>query len=127
MRKLHAVAAFGLLLFVSLACKKGELTTTTDAGSTSSPSVVASDPASTTATAPGTYKVGDTVDVEWSGSFYESQILAVQPGPQYKIHYVGWSDSYDEVVGPSRIRARAAGSTPSGTAVATTSPSAKIA
>lgn len=130
MRKLHAFASLSFLLIVALACKRGADSSAADASAvvTSTPSIVtAADPASTTVSAPTNWKVGDTVDVEWSGSWYESQILAVLPGPQYKIHYVGWGNNYDETVGPSRMRARAGGSAPSSTAIATTSATTKAA
>lgn len=127
MRKLHAVAALAFLLIVALACKRGAEPASSDAAATSTPSVMsAADPASTTASAPANWKVGDTLDVEWSGTWYEAQILAVLAGPQYKIHYVGWGNNYDEAVGPSRMRARA-GAASSATASATTSSSAHVA
>ena len=130
MRKLHAFASLAFLLVVALACKRGADASGSDA---SIMTTVTGDPSSTVATAPASWKVGDTVDVEWSGTWYESQILAVQPGPQYKIHYVGWGSNYDETVGPSRMRARAnaapinamataASSTPAATSTANASP-----
>ena len=60
----------------------------------------------TTPTSPGVFKVGDKVDVEWHGKFYPSTILAVLPGDQYKIHFDGWSSSWDEVVPVKRIKAK---------------------
>lgn len=58
------------------------------------------------ATAAGTYKVGDKLNVEWKGVTYPATVIGV-PGPnQYKIHYDGYAASWDEVVGPSRIKGR---------------------
>src|SRR4051812_19993406 len=108
----HTLASMTLLGLVVLACKNGEsvLSSTADASvattATAATTAAASSP--TTAATSTTFNVGDTVDVEWSGTWYESKILAVSAGPKYKIHYAGWSDSYDETVEPSRVRARGA-------------------
>ncbi len=111
-----------LLIGVLLACKKGEqLAASIQDASTPATTPTASSSATAAAT---TFKVGDSVDVEWSGSWYESQILAVAPGPQYKIHYVGWSDSYDETVAPSRVRARSGAATTTASASASSTASA---
>jgi hypothetical protein len=52
------------------------------------------------------YKVGDAVNVEWKGATYPATILSVPAANQYKIHYDGYASSWDEVVGPARIRGR---------------------
>jgi len=52
------------------------------------------------------WKVGDAVDVEWKGSWWKATILTVESDANYKIHYVGWSASWDEVVPAHRVRAR---------------------
>ena len=63
------------------------------------------------ATAVGTvFNAGDQVDVEWKGEWWKALVTQVSAGPRYKIHYVGWSESWDEVVGPERIRPRTEGS-----------------
>ncbi len=54
----------------------------------------------------GPLKVGDKVEVEWHGKFYPSTILAVLPGDKFKIHYDGWSNSWDEVIPSKRIKGR---------------------
>ena len=59
--------------------------------------------AATTVTA-ATWKVGDKVDVEWKGGWWQGKILAVS-GDKYKVHYVGWSSRWDEEVLASRLRA----------------------
>ena len=56
-----------------------------------------------TATSP--FAVGDAVEVKWKSSWYPASVLETKNG-KYKIHYDGYSDSWDEWVGPSRIRAR---------------------
>lgn len=50
------------------------------------------------------WEVGEHVDVEWKGSFWHGKIMAVLPGNRYRIHYVGWADSFDEAVSGDRIR-----------------------
>ena len=51
-----------------------------------------------------TWKVGDNIEVEWKGSWYRSEILAVKDG-KYQIHYTGWDKKWDEWVTPARMRA----------------------
>ncbi len=53
----------------------------------------------------GTFSVGDEVEVKWKGSWYPASVLEAKGG-KYKIHYDGYSDSWDEWVGLSRIRAK---------------------
>lgn len=122
MRRLHAAGSSLFLFAVAIACKKGEQASViADASSAPVVSASAAASASSASTSASSYKVGDSVDVEWSGSWYESQVLAVLPGPQYKIHYVGWSSSYDETVGPARMRARSGGAATSAVASASAS------
>jgi hypothetical protein len=49
---------------------------------------------------------GDPVDVEWRGTWYPASVIEVKPQGRYKIHYDGYDSSWDEIVGPDRIRAR---------------------
>lgn len=58
--------------------------------------------------APGIWKVGDNVDVSWNGSWWAAQIIGVTGG-LYRVHYVGWSTSWDENVTLARIRASTPG------------------
>lgn len=60
-------------------------------------------------TAGAAFKVGDPVDVEYSGDWWKAEVTKVIDGPQYRIHYVGWDASWDEWVKPARIRPRTAG------------------
>jgi hypothetical protein len=52
------------------------------------------------------FKVGDKVQVEWHGSWYKATVIGVPGKDSWRIHYDGYGDSYDENVGPSRIKAR---------------------
>jgi hypothetical protein len=51
------------------------------------------------------FGVGDAVEVKWKGSWYPASVLETKNG-KYKIHYDGYSNSWDEWVGPNRIRAK---------------------
>ncbi len=53
------------------------------------------------------YSKGQKVEVKWKGRWYPSTILKVKVKDgkcRYKIHYDGWSSSWDETVVPRRIR-----------------------
>ncbi len=52
------------------------------------------------------FAAGDDVEVEWKGSWYPASVMELKPQGRYKIHYDGYDNSWDEVVGASRIRAR---------------------
>ncbi len=65
--------------------------------------------AAASAAAATAWKVGDKVDVEWNGAWWQGEILEAADG-KYKIHYVGWAASWDESVAPKRLRARTEGS-----------------
>lgn len=49
------------------------------------------------------YKTGQAVEVNWKGTWYPAKILSAKGG-RYKIHYEGYNSSWDEWVGPERIR-----------------------
>lgn len=51
-----------------------------------------------------TYRVGDTVRVEWRGRFYAAQILDVVGKERYLVHYEGYPHEFDENIGLSRIQ-----------------------
>jgi hypothetical protein len=53
----------------------------------------------------GSFRVGQAVSVEWKGSWYDATVLEARPG-LWKIHYDGYDASWDEHVGPRRIRPR---------------------
>ena len=49
--------------------------------------------------------VGSAVLIEWNGSWYEGTV--VTPGADaIRVHYAGWSDSWDEDVPRARLRVR---------------------
>jgi hypothetical protein len=52
------------------------------------------------------FKVGDKVDIEWSGKWYPGAILSVLGNNTYRIHYDGFASSFDENVGASRLKKR---------------------
>ena len=49
------------------------------------------------------YSSGQQVQVEWNGQWWDALVREVS-GTQYLIHYVGFDSSWDEWVGPERIR-----------------------
>ena len=51
------------------------------------------------------FKKGDAVMVEWKGSWWPAKIVAIRQGKKpYKIHYDGYSNSWDEWIGDKRIK-----------------------
>lgn len=95
---LAAVGVAVLALALASGCKKSE-----GNGDAPAASQAASAP-DPTPPAP-TYKIGDAVDVKWNSSWWRAEVLSVNGGT-YRIHYVGWSSSWDEDVTPDRVRAR---------------------
>lgn len=89
MKALVAVA-ITLFAFTASGCKKAEST----------------EPAPTVQ--PAAFAVGDKVDVKWNGSWWKAEILAVNT-PKYRVHYTGWSASWDEDVTSDRVRTATAG------------------
>lgn len=59
---------------------------------------------------------GERLEVEWKGKWYRAEIL-VTSGNQCKIHYIGFEDSWDEWVGPERVRAYQPKNLDQGTAI----------
>lgn len=53
----------------------------------------------------GPYVVGSQVMVRWKNRWWPAQVLQVGP-KRWFIHYDGYSNAWDEWVGPSRIRPR---------------------
>jgi hypothetical protein len=49
--------------------------------------------------------VGEALAVEWHGSLWPAHVIAPVPGGRVAIHYDGFGDEWDEIVGPSRIGA----------------------
>jgi hypothetical protein len=52
---------------------------------------------------PAAKGVGERMEVEWKGTWYKAKSIAVD-GERRKIHYITYDDSWDEWVGPDRIR-----------------------
>ena len=51
------------------------------------------------------FKVGDSCMVEWKGSWWPAKVISTRDGNSpYKIHYDGYSNSWDEWVGDARIK-----------------------
>jgi hypothetical protein len=48
---------------------------------------------------------GRLVEVESEGGWWEAEILQTR-GNRYFVRYVGWDDSWNEWVGPNRVRVR---------------------
>lgn len=49
------------------------------------------------------FNVNDKVKVQWKGKWYSATVLKVKNN-KYFIHYDGYAASWDEWVGPLRIR-----------------------
>lgn len=57
-------------------------------------------------------KVGDKVQIESTGSWYPGKVLEVKDG-QFFVAYDGWSETFNEWVGPERIKTGATEDAPS--------------
>jgi hypothetical protein len=77
-------------------CDAGAKTATADAGAKDAGAAAAGGP----------YKVGDKVLVSWKGQNWPAAVIAVPSKDHYKIHYDNYASSWDEVVGPDRIKGR---------------------
>lgn len=55
------------------------------------------------------HAIGDPLFIEWRGSWWKATTLATLPDGRTVIHYDGWSDDYDEIAKPKRIRQAAPG------------------
>ncbi len=56
-------------------------------------------------TEPARRGVGDEIEVEWQGAWYAA-VIRESRGALWLIHYEGYGDEWDEVVGDDRIRDR---------------------
>jgi hypothetical protein len=52
---------------------------------------------------PAAKGAGERMEVEWNGQWYKAKSIAVD-GERRKIHYITYADSWDEWVGPNRMR-----------------------
>ncbi len=50
------------------------------------------------------HPVGSSVVVKWGSRWWPAQVVSVEGPDRWKIHYTGWASSWDETVGPDRIR-----------------------
>lgn len=57
------------------------------------------------APAPPRFSKGQAVQIEWRGRWWKGNIVQVKGGNRYLIHYDGYAKSWDEVVGPERLKA----------------------
>jgi hypothetical protein len=48
-------------------------------------------------------RVGQSVEVEWEGSYWAAEIVSAQNG-LFKVHYSGWGNEWDEWVELNRLR-----------------------
>lgn len=67
-------------------------------------SVVACKKGGETTVGATSYAVGDKIEVEWKGSYYQAEILS-KTGGLFRVHYIGFGTSWDENVTTSRMRA----------------------
>ncbi len=104
---LRAVSV-GLLSLLVAACARG--------APVNAPTVVFVDGVSggggfTTSSEPadegGSWRPREEVEVEWHGSWWPA-VVVEQRGPRWLVHYEGYGNDWDEVVGPDRIRERRA-------------------
>jgi hypothetical protein len=54
----------------------------------------------------GVWKVGDKASVEWGAKWLPVVVLATEGSDKVKIHWEGYSDSFDEVVDVSKLKPR---------------------
>lgn len=77
----------------------------TEAPAASAATAAAAAPVAKKNTAAATaWKVGDKVDINWKDQWWQGEVIGVT-GNKYKVHYTGWSSSWDETVGANRLRA----------------------
>lgn len=50
-------------------------------------------------------KPGDFLQVEWNGQWWAAKVISLENINQVKIHYLGYADSFDEIVPRSRLQA----------------------
>jgi hypothetical protein len=58
------------------------------------------------------YSVGEKIQIEWNGSWWPGEVLALLSDGTVAVHYDGWDSSSDETVPTSRIRRSADGPPP---------------
>ena len=53
--------------------------------------------------------IGDKVIVEWNGTWWAGEIVAVNDDGTVRIHYCGWESQWDETMPRTRLQTRARG------------------
>ncbi|MDF1662122.1 MAG: hypothetical protein P1V97_10140 [Planctomycetota bacterium] len=56
------------------------------------------------ALAPNEVSVGDHVHVDWNGHWYLGKVTRIYDDGQIGIHYVGWNQTWDEVLDITRLQ-----------------------
>jgi hypothetical protein len=54
------------------------------------------------------HPIGSAVVVQWGAQWWDAHVIETPAPNVWKVHYDGWSDQWDELVGPDRIRDRSA-------------------
>jgi hypothetical protein len=47
---------------------------------------------------------GDFVEIEWGNQWWAGKVVALAPGGDVHVHYVGWASTFDEIAPRSRLR-----------------------
>lgn len=109
LREVAVGLAASLLLILIPGCARG---TPINAPTVVFVEGVTSDPALATS---GESEVGgaswrskEEVEVEWHGAWFQAVVLEKRGGNRWLVHYVGYGDDWDEIVGVERIRERRA-------------------
>lgn len=50
------------------------------------------------------YREGDEVAVLWGECWWPARVVGVETAKRWRIHFDGWGEHWDEVVGPKRLR-----------------------
>ncbi|MBX3225692.1 MAG: hypothetical protein KIT84_31055 [Labilithrix sp.] len=58
------------------------------------------------------YTSRDEIEVEWRGRWWPATIMERRGSGRFMVHYTGYGDEWDEVVGVERIRLRVVPETP---------------
>ena len=81
----------------------GRLRKTKDSGQTGEKKQPAEKEKTDSSKDSSTFEKGQKVQINWSGTWYKGSILEVS-NEKYKVRYDDWGSTYDEWVGPERLR-----------------------
>jgi len=107
---LRAVAVGALSLLVTACLKTNDLAASpldVAVGSVHGGDTEISSPSSEDPAAPS-WSSRDEIEVEWRGRWWPAIVMDRRGGGRFLVHYTGYGDEWDEVVGIERIRARGA-------------------